>query len=613
MRLAELYYRAFKSFKEHSQKDSNGATHRKIIKRANESDDFLTAIKYKCKIKSDWIKNIEEGLIYIEKAIKEDRQFIRSEGEVLPIEKVKKVSKASVEHLSRHSELITRVPKDKTQDLIPEKLYMVEKLTDFQVYENRFIYMLLKYLKDFIQLRLDKIKDKSTTFESKLNMDKALTDNQRHLKYVLNHHDVHKNDPYLIDQYKRNPLVKRIETIYATVSSLLATPLMKEVSKAPLIKPPIIKTNALRMNQNFRAALKLYDYINAYHQDGYSIEEIKRSFNPFPESFSDDISETIQLTSNLAYVLGNDLEETLEKKYLRYIRNTKEAENKKLLDELKRLKKRLNQMDEDPSEYILKLEKRNLRLEKNAVELSNERDKNESLLETIQSYEEKNKTLQNENQELLESIAQKKKELETMNQKYFDDLNEAEEVHEQEVIGLNNQHQKDIESIELNHAEIINSLKKDYENTLSSIKKDHEQEKNNLNQVHQEEITLFNDRIKTLDDEIQSLNNELESSKENLQNTINDYETHVESLNQKINRLDEEKKFSKAQYVALKKQQGLLEEDDYTSKEKFKQLEAEMNAYKKLFKEQWKKTKSEIRQKVKAETFSESKDDHTEN
>ena len=181
----------------------------------------LTAIKYTCDIDIEWIENIEEGLIYVEKAIREDRQFIRTEGEVVPIEKVKRVSKASVEHLSRHSDLITRAPKDMNH-IIPDKLYVVEKLSDYLVYENRFLYMLLCYLKDFIQMRLDKIRDKTTTYQSEMFMDKSVEANQRQLKYALNYSDVYKNDPFLVDEYKKIKYVDRLETIYAMVVSFFS-------------------------------------------------------------------------------------------------------------------------------------------------------------------------------------------------------------------------------------------------------------------------------------------------------------------------------------------------------------------------------------------------------
>ena len=55
-------------------------------------------------------------------------------------EKVKNVSKDSVAHLARHSNLITRY--EEGEDIIPDRLYTVERLSDYAVYENRFLYML---------------------------------------------------------------------------------------------------------------------------------------------------------------------------------------------------------------------------------------------------------------------------------------------------------------------------------------------------------------------------------------------------------------------------------------------------------------------------------------
>ena len=138
MNLINLYYRAFKALRKETEKERNSKKNRRFIAKATQESEFFNATRVDCRIEEDWIKNIEEGLIYVEKAIREERQFIRTQGEVVPIEKVKKVSKTSIEHLSRHSDFITRVPKNKNENLIPDKLYIVEKLTDYLVYENRF-------------------------------------------------------------------------------------------------------------------------------------------------------------------------------------------------------------------------------------------------------------------------------------------------------------------------------------------------------------------------------------------------------------------------------------------------------------------------------------------
>ena len=143
MKLLDLYFKAFHMFRSQTKDDENSVKLRNAIVHANHPNQVFSTLKYVCTIDEDWVKNIEEGLVYVEKAIREDRQFIRTEGEVVQIEKVKKVSKASIEHLSRHSNFITRVPKDNPNDVIPDKLYIVEKLSDYLVYENRFLFLLL--------------------------------------------------------------------------------------------------------------------------------------------------------------------------------------------------------------------------------------------------------------------------------------------------------------------------------------------------------------------------------------------------------------------------------------------------------------------------------------
>ena len=158
MNQLNLYYRAFKDYRKHTKKDKLCIKQRQRIKEYSNEFDKLETIRTVCKVDEKWVEQIEIGLPFVEKAIAEERQFIKNEGEVLDIEKVKRVSKDSVEHLAKHSDLITHVPKD-GGDIIPDKIYMVERLSDYAVYENRFIYMLLCYVRDFIDSRLKKIKE----------------------------------------------------------------------------------------------------------------------------------------------------------------------------------------------------------------------------------------------------------------------------------------------------------------------------------------------------------------------------------------------------------------------------------------------------------------------
>ena len=142
-------YRAFCDYLKVSQNDKETNKLRQEIKKVNKEEDILVAKRLICHIEDDWIIAIEKGLEFVGNAIKEERQFIRTNGEIIPIEKVKKVSKASVEHLAKHSNLISRIPENERRGIIPDKLYIVEKLSDYAVYENRFLYMLLCHLQEY--------------------------------------------------------------------------------------------------------------------------------------------------------------------------------------------------------------------------------------------------------------------------------------------------------------------------------------------------------------------------------------------------------------------------------------------------------------------------------
>ena len=116
-------YRAFIDYRKVTGPDSDLKRDRKTYKSLDKEQEFFEAIKINCTIDEDWVEFIESKIEYVTKAVNEERQFIETIGEVVPIEKVKKVSKDSVKHLAKHSNLITKVPENE-DDILPEKLYI---------------------------------------------------------------------------------------------------------------------------------------------------------------------------------------------------------------------------------------------------------------------------------------------------------------------------------------------------------------------------------------------------------------------------------------------------------------------------------------------------------
>ena len=527
------YYRAFLEYKKATAKDKSVQKLCEAIARSSTDGDSLDSIRTYCVIEEDWIQIIEEGMEHVEKAIREERQFIRKEGEVVPIEKLKRVSTATVQHLARHSDLITKEPEE-GEPLIPERLYMAENLSDFTVYENRFLYMLLCYLRDFIGVRLDKILELGRTYTMRTEIDKNVRVGKKHLKYKTSVYYEDKNDK-LADEYApSSPLIERIETAQRLVVSLLMTPLMKEVSKAPMLTPPITRTNVLRMNVHFKAALEMYGKLVAYNKPGYKIEEIKNSFRPLPDALMAELSEVIALNRFLSYKYGNGLSDRLRQEY--------EAEEKE---------KQAREADE------------------RRVQIEAMRAKIEAGHGSLEAYI----------QLLEEDLKQREKESADYRvaQKQIEHLNERVEELSGEITLLNDQNEKLVSTIE-DKDEELRSWEQKLAEEQYKMQKECSDYKREADKKCEEELLKVEEKLKDGEAELQRKAQELEELK------VKNEEARI---------------FAQAQLHGLREQYGLTtEEEDYTSKERFLELEQEYASFQAFLEKQWGQTKKSIRKRI---------------
>lgn len=326
-----------------------------VIARADRSHQQADMVLLDCRVDTDWIERIEAALPLVESAVRQNRQFILRQGESVPIEKARRVSKDSVVHLSRHSELITTEPAS-GGELIPEKIYMTENITTYDVYENRFLYMLLCYIRDFTELRYQRILELAASCSSNISMRKEITDGSRRISYCLQFSETSRGMEG-IDTSEAEAEIGRIQQILQSVEQLLKTDLMKEVSAAPMLKPPIVRNNVMLHSPNFQAAFELYAYLDAYTKDGYEKLQRYRSDGGFSDEMNEDFSALVAMTSYLAY-RGTGLREALDERYLDEERRRSEAEKQAMKERCDALRAKLGQLSEPAQAYILALEQR---------------------------------------------------------------------------------------------------------------------------------------------------------------------------------------------------------------------------------------------------------------
>lgn len=624
MNQLDVIYRALTEYRKNTKDDRECVVQRKAISTSNAQDDMVEVIHNTCNIENDWIEAIEKGLEYIEKCLKEERQFIRSNGEVEPIEKVKRVSQDSVEHLAKHSDMLTRKPEE-GEDVIPDSLYVVERLADFAVYENRFLYMLLCYLRDFISIRYERIVEVTNTYTGKLHMNKVVVESNRRLEYEVNLFEEKKNDNYLKEHNEAQETIERILLIYKSVVHFLNTPLMLEVSKSPMIKPPVTRTNVLRMNKNFRQALALYEYITAYDKDGYEIITNKKVLSPFVGGVADEIAETVELSSFLTYEHGLGISNYFKSSWQKEEERRKKEEQEKHDEELKDIRKQLKNGDISPEEYILMLEKRIKELKQNQEDIENVyaivdelTQANEKLTFKLKTSRERVNFLEDEvvrlntkyEEDMREEKLRHEEEVRTLISEHETEINQLEQAHSEEIERLHNEYALKIEQINAEHLEEIEKLHNEYALKIDKINSDYNAQITALNEQHANEISELNSSMEQMkaDYEKEIVNRNYIIAKERMDHAkeIEEHNKLHESdklaLNEKdaiCLRLKDEKTLAEGRLQAIRCECGLIKPDeDFSTEAKTDELEHQYLVFKKFFKTEWKKTKKTIKKNV---------------
>ena len=628
MNQLDRYYRALIDYRRQTVGDYECDRLRTAIANANAQDDVLDLKRKICTIDNDWIDEIEKGLVFVEKAIREERQFIRSNGEVVPIEKVKRVDKESVAHLARHSDLLTKPPEE-GNDIIPDQLYTVERLSDFAVYENRFLYMLLCYLRDFITLRYNTILELTTTYNGSLSMKKLITHGKQRIECEIKLVEQKKRDAYLREFNEAKDAIDRIDLILKAVIHYLGTPLMEEVGKTPMLKPPITKTNVLKMNQNFKGCMALYEYVTAYDKLGYTVEEVHKKFSPLPETTADEFAEATSLISFLAYEHSLGIEEYLREEYNKEEARRKEEEAQRLVEQIKSLKKRIRESGLSPEEYMLLLEKRNRALESDSAQLVLAKQEIERLNAEVEDLRGQVADLQKQVQDLQDEIVainerhareiaelheRYQKEITALHERYTQEIKALKEAHAREVTELINRHREEvrilneeknreikrltdtyeqrISTMQEEHEKLVKELKESYTSQISALEKRNEEESKNF------EATLRL-RAKEYADKEDKLRADWTEETRQLKENIRVKDAEYASAKEEADKAVDAKCIAESRMNALRYEYGLIkDEKEFLSQASFDELEHQYRQLGKLFKKEWAKNKKDLRARI---------------
>lgn len=413
MKNLDTLYEAYQNYKKLCIVDNDTARFLRAYMNVKDRDsEDVSAVFSVCHIEQDWVEAIEVGLPFFEKAIKEERQFIRNDGEVLPIEKIRKTSKASIQDLAKHANYITHeAPEDAETEVLPDKMLMIQKESDFAIYENRVLYAGLMYLKDFVASRLVEIKETTNTYLVKQHINKLIDMGARKINIDLKFDESRVNDPLLTEKNQEKDVIDRLDEILTNILALLKTPLMREVSKVEMVSRPISKTNILKMNRNFRESLACFEYIANYQGKGFSIEHVEKSLIPYTKQMNEAYTENLIMLSFLNYMFTNDLSQELKDDYEEILKKRELQKENEILAKLRDFHATAEQKEQTINEFLILfeqgyriLEERNDALTAQAKE--NEVKHQKEIVELKQEHEDEMNKLKKEQDAIIAEIEQ---------------------------------------------------------------------------------------------------------------------------------------------------------------------------------------------------------------
>lgn len=241
-------------------------------------------------IDKEWVEAIEEAIPSLHYVITNPRKFIEEEREIVNVAMARNITTESIRHLLQHSDLIDDYKEDGT--VIPGRILNVFKEESINIYENRFICTLMAELQYFVNKRFDVIFEASkdevgTFFEMQSRVDNYTEFVEYNLSIKIKEKQTDVNN-----ESENNNIFARIIKIHQQINMLAGTEFISMMKRYPMVAHPVVKTNVIGKNKDYKACHKLWNFIHAYSRVGYKVNIVKQE-PIISRQFEKDIYHTI--------------------------------------------------------------------------------------------------------------------------------------------------------------------------------------------------------------------------------------------------------------------------------------------------------------------------------
>lgn len=559
------YYRSYKYMQDMLKSDFTHNYIEEALKDGDEGKDSIFGKTNEKVIDMDWVIAIEETLPYIQKAIDEQRRFIKQAENVVRIKKAKKI-------------------------------LTVEREEGFAIYENRVLLTLIHKALMFVDDKYLKMKDVPNDSYNNITMNRHLELNQQKLDFSVNY--VNENHESLAEDLDVEDIESlsdfdRIRRIRQGLNECLATPLMKEIAKEPQVKPPLTQTNLLKENPNFKKAVELWSFLDTYKKQGFEL--VSEEYNgKMTDENKEDVYLAMEFQHFMMSITTNPaLRKMLQEKY--------EEENALAKEEADRPEKVKEMVLEAQTEAVHKeeIEKLTAEITELKQKIAEQKQKIEEQANIIKTQEGKIAALENERESHAKQVEQMNADFAektriaeenfanrlSAKQKEFDD---AQTAHNEYVTKLNTDNANKIAELNTNHSNEVAQLKSDYENRIDTINKENATATANLKSDYEGQLTSmkadYTSQIKNYEKQIADINAEnAKNVKELNDNHAKEIKTITKESEKRMADFEKEttKKMNDTIADVKKKAKDEVRQAEKTAKEKIAEAKGENKLFKK--------------------------------
>ena len=259
------------------------------------------------------------------KIMRDPKKTLRYEEDMVLVEKAKKVNTESVRHLASHTHLIKNVRQDGS--VIPTKVLTTFSEDEHDIYENRFIKTLIHRVIDFLEARLELMMENLESYQG------DIVRYTNHIEINKTKFDVNVDIKISNDIEEKVTVAKKVmydvQTLLDLYRSLLNTPLYKLLQRSKPVYAPIMKTNIILHNPDFKIAYNVWLYLDKNTYIGYSVDIKEHKYEDNDEVVTDLDRLTAVMLNNILYRRGADGYEFSDKKLYKTQARTKALGNYK--------------------------------------------------------------------------------------------------------------------------------------------------------------------------------------------------------------------------------------------------------------------------------------------